>query len=250
MNEESVAISSAPPVCGEGDGIRAEAAQPPIPDYLEQTYWWAYLHPKSVWFFEREWLVNLILWGHMKRLTNAVVEEFDEDLDAPALQVACVYGCFSERLQACVSARRQRLHIADVAPIQLENVQRKLNGRKGFVLHHQDSTRLRFNDGSFARTVLFFLLHEQPAEARKASIAEAIRVTRPGGRVVLVDYHLPVRGNPLRYVMRPVLKTLEPFALDLWRQPLREVVSEVSVHRRVTSECFGGGLYQKVVVHC
>ena len=32
---------------------------PPIPDYLSETYWWAYLHPRAVRVFEREWLVNL-----------------------------------------------------------------------------------------------------------------------------------------------------------------------------------------------
>ncbi len=44
---------------------------PSIPEYLQDTYWWAYLHPKSFWFFEREWVVNLILWGNMKRLLAA-----------------------------------------------------------------------------------------------------------------------------------------------------------------------------------
>ena len=27
----------------------------PIPHYLEQVYWWAYVHPKAVHVFEREW---------------------------------------------------------------------------------------------------------------------------------------------------------------------------------------------------
>ena len=34
---------------------------PPIPDYLQDIYWWACLHPKSFLFFEHEWVVNLIL---------------------------------------------------------------------------------------------------------------------------------------------------------------------------------------------
>ena len=54
------------------EAVQAVAMAPPpsIPDYLQDTYWWAYLHPKSFWFFEREWVVNLILWGNMKKLTN------------------------------------------------------------------------------------------------------------------------------------------------------------------------------------
>jgi hypothetical protein len=33
---------------------------------LTAHYRWAYVHPKAVWFFERQWLVNLILWGNMR----------------------------------------------------------------------------------------------------------------------------------------------------------------------------------------
>mgnify|MGYP003694366549 CR=1 FL=1 len=37
---------------------------PLIPRYLEQVYWWAYVHPNAVTVFEREWLVSAILFGH------------------------------------------------------------------------------------------------------------------------------------------------------------------------------------------
>ena len=29
-----------------------------IPNYLTKHYWWAYVHPKAVWFFERQWLID------------------------------------------------------------------------------------------------------------------------------------------------------------------------------------------------
>jgi len=45
-----------------------------IPDYLRETYWWAYVHPVTVQLFERQWLVNLILWGNFARLRDAALE--------------------------------------------------------------------------------------------------------------------------------------------------------------------------------
>jgi len=30
----------------------------PVPAYLQQFYWWAYVHPWAVRTFERGWLVN------------------------------------------------------------------------------------------------------------------------------------------------------------------------------------------------
>ena len=43
-----------------------------IPSYLQDTYWWAYVHPNAVSFFERQWLVYLILWGNFARLRDAL----------------------------------------------------------------------------------------------------------------------------------------------------------------------------------
>ncbi len=90
---------------------------PPIPDYLQDTYWWAYLHPNSFWFFEREWVVNLILWGNMKKLTHAVLDEMDLQANSSVLQVACVYGDFSNRLAFHLAKTQSRLSVVDVAPI-------------------------------------------------------------------------------------------------------------------------------------
>ena len=43
-----------------------------IPHYLRNVYWWAYGHPRAVRLFERDWVVNLILFGNYARLRDAV----------------------------------------------------------------------------------------------------------------------------------------------------------------------------------
>jgi len=233
----------------EEDSRNVTALAPPaIPDYLQDTYWWAYLHPKSLWFFEREWVVNLILWGNMKKLTNAVLDDMQLQSHSDVLQVACVYGDFSNRLATHLKQTESSLSIVDVAPIQLSNVENKLAGQDNFSVHHQDSTRMSFADDSFEETVVFFLLHEQPEDARRKTIAEAIRVTKPGGRVIFVDYHGPQRSNPMRLVMKPVLATLEPFALDLWREELPSFMPTEVKPEQLSTEFYFGGLYQKVVL--
>ena len=220
-----------------------------IPDYLKETYSWAYLKPGSIWCFERAWVVNLILWGNMKRLTRAVIEEIDPE-EGPVLQIACVYGDFSNTLANHLMPAETRLDIVDIAPIQLENAREKLSACSNIRLHWQDSRKMCFTNGSYAATVLFFLLHEQPAEVRQKTIAEAIRVTRPGGKVIIVDYHRPSRLNPLYYVMKPVLYWLEPFALDLWRHDLDTWLTENKKCSRSSSRDYCGGLYQRRIIEC
>jgi len=248
VNEEAIPAAEVE-ILGTGPtGPGTVYRPPPIPGYLQETYWWAYLHPRAVWLFEREWLVNMILWGHMRRLTEAVLEELPDNLPDPVLQVACVYGDFSRCLARRTHQAGSALHLADIAPIQIDNARRKLSTETHVQYHQQDSSMLHFPAGSFACTVLFFLLHEQPAEVRRRTIAEAIRVTRPGGKVVIVDYHRPRKSNPLRYLMRPVLKFLEPFALDLWEEPLESMLGPGVQARQISKSRYGGGLYQKVVL--
>ena len=107
---------------------------------------------------------------------------------------------------------------------------------------------MAFPNASYDQTVVFFLLHEQPEDVRRKTVAEAIRVTRPGGKVIFVDYHGPKKRNPMRYVMKPILTWLEPFAMDLWRHELPEFLPDTVRPDQVESTFYFGGLYQKVVL--
>jgi ubiquinone/menaquinone biosynthesis C-methylase UbiE len=254
MNEDSLALADEFPP-GSAMGVSASSAPsnhgaPTIPAYLEDTYWWAYLHPRAIWLFERKWLVNLILWGNMRRLTQTVLDEMDCEVGSSVLQVACVYGDFSNRLATHLQSLQSHLDIIDIAPIQLRNARKKLDQHQTVSLHHQDSSALQFGADQYSHTVVYFLLHEQPEKVRRRTIAEAIRVTRPGGKVVFVDYHGPNRSNPLRYLMRHVLRWLEPFALDLWRTELADYLPQDIQPEQVRSEFYCDGLYQKVVISC
>ncbi|OGA21977.1 MAG: methyltransferase [Betaproteobacteria bacterium RIFCSPLOWO2_02_FULL_67_26] len=219
----------------------------PLPRYLEQTYWWAYLHPQGVRLFERQWLVNLILWGNYRKLRDAALAAMGTPIDGNVLQVACVYGDFTEQLARRLGGTA-RLDVVDVAPVQLDNLRRKIGSRPGVTLHHRDSANLGFRDASYDRVILFFLLHEQPDHARARTVEEALRVVRPGGKVVFVDYHRPARGNPFRYLMQPVLTLLEPFAMDLWLNDIASWLPPAVRPAAIEKRTYFGGLYQKVVI--
>jgi ubiquinone/menaquinone biosynthesis C-methylase UbiE len=219
-----------------------------IPAYLQQTYWWAYIHPNAVTFFERQWLVNLILWGNFARLRDAALDELGREVTGRTLQVACVYGNFSTRLAQRL-APNASLDVVDVLPIQLHNLREKLPAGAPVTLHQRDSTALGFTDQSYDQVILFFLLHEQPEAVRRNTLREALRVVKPGGRLVLVDYHLPRRLHPLRYLFRPVLKALEPYALDLWRHDITEWLPEGIGAEQIRKQTYFGGLYQKIVIN-
>jgi ubiquinone/menaquinone biosynthesis C-methylase UbiE len=219
-----------------------------VPLYLTTHYWWAYIHPNAVKLFERQWLVNLILWGNYVRLRDATLAELGESLPGNTLQVACVYGDLTRRLTERVASAGGRIDVVDVLPVQLANLRRKLPMEAPVGLFAMDSTNLDLPDASYDRAVVFFLLHEQPAHYRVRTLSEVLRVVKPGGKILIMDYAMPRRWHPLRYLWRPVLAKLEPFALDLWRQEIAEWLPGTGQNGRMHKERFFGGLYQKVVV--
>jgi len=216
-----------------------------IPDYLHETYWWAYVHPKAVRLFERQWLVNLILWGNFAKLRDAALAQLGETLPGRTLQVACVYGDFTPRLAERVP-EGACLDVVDVLPIQLANLRRKLTSSSAVNLLHCDAADLGVADGTCDRVVLFFLLHEMPLEVRRRTLAEAVRVLKPGSQLVIVDYHRPSPWHPLRAVMEVILRNFEPFAMDLWRHDVSEWLPPAA--KLLQKETFYGGLYQKLVI--
>ncbi len=223
--------------CFAGDAVS-------VPGYLSETYWWAYVHPRAVRLFEREWLVNLILWGNFARLRDAAIGALGA-MEGRTLQIACVYGDLTLRLSR---AAKGSLDVVDVLPVQLDNLARKLPHDAGVGLCQGDSSSLAFPTASYDQALLFFLLHEQPEDVRRRTLAEALRVVKPGGRLVIVDYHRPRLCNPLYAPMVGILRTLEPFAMDLWRHEVSEWLPAEAPVASIEKRTAFGGLYQLLTV--
>ena len=219
----------------------------PIPRYLTQAYWWAYVHPNAVHLFEREWLVNTILLGNYGRLRDAALAELGNLVHGRTLQVACVYGNLTRKLQERL-APSASLDVVDVLPIQLKNLRRKLPDDERVALLLGDSSMLACADASYDQVLLFFLLHEQPDVVRSATLAEAMRVVRPGGKVVIVDYHRPSKWHPMRPLMRLVFRKLEPYAMALWQHEVQHFMPPGVRPAALLKRTWFGGLYQMLVL--
>jgi ubiquinone/menaquinone biosynthesis C-methylase UbiE len=225
----------------------------PVPRYLRLHYWWAYVHPNAVRLFERAWLVNLILWFNYRRLSEAALTALEDagpvsQLPGRTLQIACVYGDLTARLALRSLAADGSLDVVDVLPIQLENLARKLPPGAPARLLIRNADNLALPDSSYDRALLFFLLHEQPEDVRRRTLQEALRVIRPGGKLVVVDYARPSNWHPARYLWLPVLRILEPFARDLWQRDLTNWLPLCCADGALNRTRFFGGLYQLVSI--
>jgi len=230
-------------VCTVSDAMLVPGAggDPGVPAYLEETYRWAYLSPRTLAFFDQPWVVSTILFGNYRRLERVFLEEI-----APAtrvLQAACVYGNFSKNLASRLGPRGM-LHVIDVARLQVVHCARKLRPFPHAQVSLADAASL--GDSTYDAVACFFLLHELPDDYKRTVLNALLGCVRPGGKVVFVDYHKPHFANPLKGVLSLVFRTLEPFAKSLWRNEISgfaEAPEEFEWDKRT----YFGGLYQKVV---
>ncbi|MDD5586953.1 MAG: rhodoquinone biosynthesis methyltransferase RquA [Alphaproteobacteria bacterium] len=219
-----------------------------IPDYLEKHYWWAYVRPWAVRIFERQWLINLILWGWYRPLRDAALAALGENVKGRTLQVSCCYGSFTPTLAKYVKDGGGTLDVIDVAPAQLDNLRRKLTKDAPAQLMLRDATDLKLPEGCYDRVILFFLPHELPREARTKAFAEAWRVVKPGGMILIVEFGKPKWWHPLRYIYLPFLAVLEPFAPDIWGHDMTAWLPEAWQKYSIRQESLFGGYYQKILV--
>ena len=218
-----------------------EGQEPELPDYLVDTYSWAYLRPRSIAFLDNPLIVSSILWGNFRRLVRTACAEFHPGQSI--LQAASVYGSLSADLARTVG-RHGRLEVIDIAPQQVENCERKLVGLP--------QARARLADaaapggGPYDAVCCFFLLHEIPDDYKHAVVDALLDSVPPGGKVVFVDYHKTVALHPLRGVMHLVFRYLEPFAFGLVNGEIKDFASRADDFAWQKQPYFGG-LYQKVV---
>ncbi len=222
--------------------VAPSITQPPaVPEYLDKTYRWAYLNPRSLRLFDRPLVVSAILWGMHRRLCQAALAEIEPG--QKVLQAACVYGNFIPALARRLGPRGS-LDVVDVSPLQVANCRRKLKGFPQAIVRLADAAAP--GGGPYDAVCCFFLLHEMPDDYKRAVVDALLGSLVAGGKTVFVDYHRPHWAHPLKGVMSLVFDALEPFAKSLWTNDIASYAghAERFIWRKRT---LFGGLYQVTV---
>jgi len=220
-----------------------------VPWYLARYYWWAYLWKRSIWFFDHQPIINAILFGQYQKLMQATLARFQPESGQRALQLTCVYGELTPHLAA---ASASGLHIMDASLDQLELARRKCTTPPLYAAR-MNAECLGYIDDAFDAVVLFFLLHEMPPEARENTFAEMLRITRPGGTILITEYgplpthHFLYRFAPFRWL----LGWLEPFLPGFWHEDLdAKLVAAANRHgkhiKRIGEAVIFSGFYRVI----
>ena len=218
-----------------------------IPEYLARYYWWAYLWEKSIWFFDHQAIINLILFGQYNALLRNTLAQLESNPGARLLQLTCVYGKLTPSL---LQHTGNEVHLCDVAVGQLQLARSKVDQVADRChLARMNAESLAYADDVFDQVIVFFLFHELPTAARQHVYDEIARVVRVGGSVLVTEYaatprhHWLFRFSPTRCL----LEHFEPFLAGFWREDVTEKLNAAlrSRDKRLKSlpqvtPCFAG----------
>jgi ubiquinone/menaquinone biosynthesis C-methylase UbiE len=214
----------------------------PIPDYLRDVYSWAYLTPWLTRILDRQVVVQTILWGNAQRLIDDVLAAVKPG--ERIFQPAAVYGSFSRQLAGQIG-REGRLEVRDIAPLQVALTRQKLKDLAQ--VHVACGNAVNPERREFDAVACFFLLHEVPDDVKVQIVQAMLRLVRPGGRAIFVDYHRPHRWHPLKPVMQRVFAWLEPFALTMWSRQIEDLAGMNATAFRWSKRTRFLELYQTVI---
>lgn len=110
-----------------------------------------------------------------------------------------------------------------------------------------DTQRLPFADASFDAVVLHLILAVVPEPAR--CLAEAARVLRPGGTILIFDKFLrPGQSAPLRRLLNPVARRLAT-RLDVVLEEILVATPQLCISQN--QPALAGGWFRQIVLrHC
>lgn len=215
-----------------------------LPKYMTEVYEWAYVDPKRVRFLDHNLIFRIILFFNDQKLVSAYLNEVKEGMHV--WQVAHVYGDLIKQVADKVGPQGA-FHLTDVTPIQIAQAERKLADKPWCKVIHCDAASFAGEQGvDYDIICSFFLLHEVPDDKKRQIIDHMLEKLPKGGKAIFVDYSNPVKGHPVRYILKVVNYLLEPFSNALWKNEISHFASKADqfVWEKKT---FFGGVYQCVI---
>ena len=193
--------------------------------------YWVYSNMGLIKFSDRKPWVAAVLLFQYDRLVDKVVSEIKRvSLSGKTvLMTSCAFGDVMPKVVgAFVKGGAGRICITDLIKNELIHASKKLDQFHGkFELAEADATCMPQNDGSVELNLIFFLFHELPDASKEKAFREAMRVTAPGGKLIIAEFHRP-RKRIMGWLGRLYFTVFEPFALTMWNRydPVRFLEAE------------------------
>jgi SAM-dependent methyltransferase len=127
--------------------------------------------------------------GGERRWRESIIDWLDLQPGEKVLDICSGTGTLAMMLARGLAGEGETVGI-EISASQLR-VARKKEKIPGLFFIQGDAQQISFSDGHFDKSVICGALHEMPQKVRQHVLAEAYRVTRPGGRIVISEHNKP-----------------------------------------------------------
>lgn len=214
---------------------------PTLPAYMKKIYK-IYENKKMSKFFDSDFILRIITFGHRKKLIQSVLREIEQS--QYVLQIGATFGSQIDKVAKKVGYYGN-YHLVDISRIQIERVKKKYKGINQNMNFSNQNGLAKIKD-KYDCTISFMLLHELPHKTRKAMVDNLLDTVKDNGKVIFIDYHKPEKYGIFASIFRKFNLLYRPFVEEFWEQDISKISSKSKDFSWHKSTLFGG-FYQKVV---
>ncbi|NIM97544.1 MAG: class I SAM-dependent methyltransferase [candidate division Zixibacteria bacterium] len=129
--------------------------------------------------------------GGERRWRELIIKWIDPQPGEKVVDICSGTGTLATMLAERLAGEGEVMGI-ELSPDQLK-IARKKEKPNGPLFIQGDAQHISFSDCYFDKSVICGALHEMPQQVRQNVLAEAHRITRPGGRIVIIEHNKPDR---------------------------------------------------------
>jgi len=159
-------------------------------------------------------ILGSLTFGSESKLRYKVVDFADAPTGSRILDIATGTG-----KQAFAFAKKGYEVFGIDLSEEMLRVAKKNNTYKNVKFDVADATNLPFEDNSFDVSCVSFALHDMIPTIREKALKEMVRVTKPKGTIVIVDYSLP-ENKIRRFLFYNIAKLYEPYYTEFIKYDL------------------------------
>jgi SAM-dependent methyltransferase len=216
-----------------------------LPPYLDLVYGDVYRDADKCARMDTKWSCLWRSFFQYNTLVAALVKEIKTS--QKVAQLGLVFGSQINETAMAVGIYGQ-YDIFDINPLEIK----RNNAKYGKIFRNmkifQKDISRSLPDETYHTVICFMLLSEVPPATRIRIVNNALKMVKPGGKVVFIDWHAPLFYHPLRYLVRMYNRLRHPFVERLWERGIESYVqAEVRAQFSWRKSTYFGRMFQKLV---
>lgn len=149
------------------------------------------------------WLYDFILHSAIHKVRRKIAEIIDQNKPESIIDICCGTG---NQLKHLHKKGYSNITGVDISASMLKQAEKSpIKGK----CKNQDAAALNFEKNTFDAGIIGFALHEKPIDIAKEIIAEAKRVLKPDGLLLILDYN---QEKEAPWYIKAIVRIVERFA--------------------------------------